>query len=199
MPQPGFRVFLSLGACVFFFCPPLIAADAVTDPNQPQKVEVTNTPLEVTFGKNKTQVIVDIELEKDAVYQSSYLNVSEYRHASFFVTTVKELNSSISGSVFPAVYQLDAFYSTSSDESGYKNLETKETLYFYPGAQEFGSLMASGADGKTVSEHFIKTSTGETSTRVLSAPVFAPYVRLELRSRTPGEKRKFRISAYFSV
>ena len=177
---------------------PLNAADlGGVDPNQPQKVEVTNTPLEVTVGKNKAQVIIETDLEYKQAYQSSYLNVSEYKNVAFYVTPVRELNSSSSSLGVNAIYKLDAFFSVSSDESGYKDLDTKQTLYFYPGSQEFGSQMSGGVDGKTLSENFVKTSTGETGTRVLCTPAYGPFVRLELKNLAPGEKRKFKITAYF--
>ena len=200
MPQSGIRSFAFYLAMLFLFLPAAHSLDApIADPNQPQKVEVTNTPLEVTYGKNKTQIIIDFDLENGETYQSSYLNVSEYRSVAFYVTVVKEISSSSSALALPAIYQLDAFFSTSADESGYKDLDTKQTLYFQPGAQEFGSQTSIGHDSKTTTENFIKTSTGEPSSRVLWTPALGPYVRVELKSRTPGEKRKYRITAYFMI
>ena len=53
-------------------------------------------------------------------------------------------------------------------------------------------------EGATEKSIFTKLTTGDTGSRILSTPVYGPYVRVVLKNLTEGERRKFRIVAYLS-
>ena len=155
-----------------------------------QEVKVTNSPLLTSLGTNTVvEVISEISLEFNQLYQSNYLDVRDYRQIAVYISENRDLNDSLK--ILPS-YKLDAFFSTANDATGVKNLDTKETQFVRPGIKEFGYE----TDAQNA---FFKTSTGDTTARALLAPVVGPYVRIELRNRTAGEKRKFRVTAYLMV
>ena len=133
-----------------------------------------------------------ITLESQEVYQSNYLQVQGYRQVAFYVGPGVSVINEIAQPVV-LTYQLDAYFSLEGSLTGVKDFESNKTKYLRPGWKEFGYQQDEGGAERPF---FVKTTTGETTSRVLVVPVYAPYARVELKNLTPGEPRKFKITAY---
>lgn len=178
----------------FYAGMPLLPAQTLGVPeaaDAPEKVEVVETPVEITTPANKIQEIVpEVQLDFGEVYQSVYINVSDYSQIAFFVIPK---GTKASQDPLTLQYRLDAFFSVNQDMTGIKDLDTKVTKFIYPGWQEFGSILSEETPQKP---SFFKTSTGDVPSFVLNTPVLGPYVRVELKNRASGERQKFKIVAY---
>ena len=159
--------------------------DTTTQPNdKPKKVKVVNGPVEVRLvDQSKIQEIVSGgSVNTDGIYRSDYIEVKDYKEIAFYVKPEKDVHDPQKAA---AVFQLNAFFSI---ENGKPEEE--------PGHQEFGAWLIEGPD--TEKPHFLKTTTGETSSRVLFTPIYGPYVRVELKNSNPGDTRKFKITAFLN-
>ena len=65
------------------------------------------------------------------------------------------------------------------------------------GFQQFGNMMMHD-ENPPGQPSFTFLTTGETASRVLSSPVYGPFVRIVLRSLTQADRRKFKIVAFLS-
>lgn len=183
-----------------FFPPSLHAIDlgiGMEGEDKPKKVEITNTPLPVTSQKSELKIITPdsgVDLEYNGIYQSPYLAVSGFRQVVFYVKPIKVLNDLEKN--LEIRYQLDAFFAAEPDLTGTRDFGASLTQFDQPGWQQFGILLSPPQKETPEIPSYVKTSTGETSARVLYVPIYGPYVRLELRNRTPGDKRRFSVTAY---
>ena len=136
-----------------------------------------------------------ITLAPGDLYQSQYSDIRRYRYVSIYVLEEKVLNSPQA----PFRYQLDAIFSVNTDFTGFQDSDSKTgaVSLLHKGWQEFGSSQAS-QEGSVGSVNFNFTSTGPTSSRVLFAPVYGPFVRVELQNLLEDrhDVRSFRIIAY---
>lgn len=181
------------------FLIPSFTAQSLTDlelgdsesPATIKPVRIANVPLPVEYAeKNVAQELVPaMFLESGETYQSEFFNLVGYSHAAFYVELIK---TSILDE--PSIrYQLDAFFATDTELTGLRDFAQKRVIYLHPGSQEGGSKKN---QHETEKKLYVKTSTGETSTRVLFSPLYCPFVRLEFKNLTPGKAGKFRIRAY---
>ena len=186
----SFFIRLKFFCLILFILYPTSTSVGQTELGTPQAqeseaAEPESSVKEVTAGA--------VTLEHGQLYQSPYLDVRDYREATFYVLEQKVLNSPRA----ETKYRLDAFFSVNTDSSGTLNFDTNQVEFLYRGWQEFGSLK-SQAEESEGSGDFKITSTGLTSSRVLATGVYGPYVRVELRNLTEGDKAKrtFRVYAY---
>ena len=128
------------------------------------------------------RIVHEVPLEYDETYESPYIDVRDYREATFYVLPAKALNEDKD----QIRYQLDAFFSVDAQLTtvrgfGGKKVETDS------GYQEFGD-----------SEKFVQLTTGVTNERVLHTQVYGPFVRVVLKSLTADERRGYQIVAYLT-
>ena len=139
------------------------------------------------------EITASVQLEKDEDYRSPYLDVQGYRTVSFFVIPVKVLNEPQAD----IQYRLDAFFGADAATADYKKFGKEDSeLIGGGGSQQFGAVEVEGLTEKAM---FTKLTTGVTGgDRVLTIPVYGPFVRIVLTNLTEDDRRKFRIAAYMT-
>ncbi len=175
-----------------------IGSSGGQDATQTINVEVVNEE-PVKVQETDTSKLVEIngsaQLDPQEEYRSPFIDTQGYRNVNFFVIPEKLLNEP------QAVirYKLDAFFAA---DTGLKELrkfgDDDSKIIGGGGSQEFGMAVLN-EEGSAEKAVFNKLTTGETTYRVLSSPVYGPYARVTLKNAAQGgERRKFRIVAYLT-
>lgn len=204
MQPPLFRKISALSFFVFsllFFAFPAFALDlgGTTSENaEPQKVQVVNTneepvPVAARGTHEVREIVHETQLSFGEDYESSYIDVSDYHNVSFYVIPQKALNEPQ-----PNIrYKLDAFFSVDTSTTTYKKAGERDEKLAGEGWQQFGNMMIRD-ENPPGQPAFTFLTTGETGSRILSTPVYGPFVRIVLKSLTESDRRKFRIVAFLS-
>ncbi len=166
-----------------------------SEDDKPQKVEIINEePVKIkdsSEGELKT-ITSGSQLKPLEDFESPYIDVREYKTVAVYVLPEKKLNDSVD-----IRYKVDAFFAVAADSAEYKKFGDKSQNLYGEGSQEFGHIHVEETGGKEIPS-FTKTTTGETTSRVLYSPVFGPFMRVKVRNLDSGETRKFQIVAYLS-
>ena len=197
---PFKRAFLLL-AFSFLVTAPAFALDlggATSEGDKPLKVQVINTneaavPVAERGTNEIREIIHETQLSYGEDYESQYIDVRDYRNISFYVIPQKAMNEP-----HPDIrYKLDAFFSIEASTASYKKAGERDERISGEGSQEFGNRILH-EDSPPGQPSFTFLTTGETTTRVLSTPVYGPFVRIVLKSLAQADRRKFRIVAFLS-
>ncbi len=171
-----------------------LSGGATSEEDEPIKVQIMNEqpiPMAERQTNEIREIVRETQLNFGEDYESQYIDVSNYQNVSFYVIPQKALNEP-----HPDIrYKLDAFFSIEASSVTYKKMGEDEKISG-EGYQEFGNMLVQEAPPGQPSFTFL--TTGETSTRVLSTPVYGPFVRIVLKSLTEADRRKYRIVAFLS-
>lgn len=187
----------ALSAFVSFFNPLFLIAAPVDPATSAQTVAAEDASSEDEEISEIREIVPLVELDVEEVYQSSYIDVSDFRYAAFYVMPAQAVLNAPEPVLW---YQLDAFFSIVQDSTTIKKMGEKKGEFLHKGWQEFGvSRLGAGAgQSSTGIPSLIRTSTGKVAGRALYTPVYGPYVRVELKNLTEKTTAKFRIVAYLS-
>ena len=164
-----------------------IKAEIVNEEESPVKVSET--------GASKIlEITQSAQLEAQEEYRSPYIDTQTYRTVTIFVVPEKILNEPV-----PVIrYKIDAFFSPDTGMKEYRKMGDDESKIIGGGGyQEFG-MTTQEEEGSAEKPRFVKLTTGETGSRMLSCPAYGPYMRVTLKNFTTGDRRKFRIVAYLN-
>jgi hypothetical protein len=139
----------------------------------------------------------DKVLRYGEVFESPLYSVSHYRKVVLYVVPATLLPTQDRPEV---MYRLDAYFTIAPGDTVLKTFKDSKPTLIKRGWNDFGGVrmgeLTEGGQAKEISM-FDRLTTGATSTGVLVAEVYGPYLRVVLKNLTQGDKQQFVIVGYF--